>query len=62
MTVDAAIQDILVRAIVEIRKYGLGQEFTLYNEDQKKREWSAAQFWVVLKALANADSVLIFFL
>ena len=55
LSAGAAIQDILLRAIVEIRKYGLAQEFTAFGgaDAKTKRDWSTSQFWYIVKLLAD---------
>lgn len=65
VAIDAAVQEILMRAIVEVRRVGLGQEQQRVSvggdgkSQQLQREWTAVQFWHVLKSL-NAQEVVSF--
>ncbi len=47
-----AMNDILGRAVIEVRK----SAFDFDNAD-KKQNWTAIQFWTVMKLLAKSDAV-----
>lgn len=46
------MNDILGRAVIEVRK----SAFDFDNSD-KKQNWTAIQFWAVMKLLAKSDGV-----
>ncbi|KAI9470931.1 MAG: RNA12 protein-domain-containing protein [Benjaminiella poitrasii] len=48
-----AFEDIVTRNLIEIRKYGFGDS----SDDSYKMEWSATQFWTVVKLLTNNTSI-----
>jgi hypothetical protein len=50
MTPEEALDDLLVKAMIEIRKYGFGEEIAVDSE--KAMPWTPSQFWYVLKQLS----------
>lgn len=48
-----ALDDIVQRNMIEIRKYGFGEELT----DSEGLNWTGIQFWQVVKQLANSNMV-----
>jgi hypothetical protein len=48
-----ALNDIVQRNMVEIRKYGFGEELS----DTEDVAWSGIQFWQVVKQLATSTTV-----
>lgn len=48
-----ALDDIVQRNMIEIRKYGFGEELT----DSEGLNWTGIQFWQVVKQLANSNIV-----
>jgi hypothetical protein len=52
MTIDA-VQDILGRAVVEVRK----NAFDFDNSDGRTLNWTPIQFWTVMKQLAAFETV-----
>lgn len=59
VSADAAMEEILLRAVVEVRKYGLGQEIGSQSaeREERKREWTTVQFWHVLKEIVGKEEV-----
>lgn len=55
MPVDEAVNDLLLRSIVELRKHGLVEEFSGYTDGLKKRAWTRVQFWQILKELEASE-------
>ncbi|KAF9576301.1 mitochondrial escape protein 2 [Mortierella alpina] len=47
-----AMNDILGRAVIEVRKSAFD-----FDNSEKKQNWTAIQFWTVMKLLAKADAV-----
>lgn len=47
------MDDIVQRNMIEIRKYGFGEEL----QDSDELSWSGIQFWQVVKQLANENIV-----
>ncbi|CAG8467028.1 9747_t:CDS:10 [Ambispora leptoticha] len=48
-----ALNDLIVKSILEIRKYAFGDD----AEDAKSIPWKAIQFWVIMKSLAHGETV-----
>jgi len=48
-----AVNDILGRAVIEVRK----SAFDFDSTDKKSLSWTPVQFWAVLRQLAVSDSV-----
>lgn len=48
-----AMNDILTRAVVEVRK----SAFDFDSKDDKVLNWSTLQFWTILKKLASCETV-----
>ncbi|KAI8372407.1 RNA12 protein-domain-containing protein [Blakeslea trispora] len=53
MDAKTAFEDIVARNLIEIRKYGFGDS----TESDSKLEWTAPQFWTVVKLLSEKKSV-----
>ncbi|KAF8952689.1 mitochondrial escape protein 2 [Entomortierella lignicola] len=51
MKPEAALQDILARAVVEVRKGA----FDFENTDNKTLGWTPLQFWTLMKRLSNGE-------
>lgn len=47
----AALEDMIAKAVVELQKYGLGEDLG----EQTNVEWKPLQFWTVAYAIAKAD-------
>ncbi|KJE93910.1 hypothetical protein CAOG_04628 [Capsaspora owczarzaki ATCC 30864] len=54
MTAREAVSDIVQRAIVEVRKYGLAEEISDANPSMV---WSRVQLWYVIQLLAQSEDV-----
>lgn len=52
-TIQDAVEDIIGRGIIELRKAAFGED----AEDAKSLSWSREQAWAVLKQLAKAEEV-----
>lgn len=55
MNPKAAFEDIVQRNVVEIRKYGFKE--AVETDDKYSPQWSAIQFWEIVKGLASSKSV-----
>ncbi|KAI7905156.1 RNA12 protein-domain-containing protein [Cokeromyces recurvatus] len=53
MDAQTAFEDIVTRNLIEIRKYGFGDS----SVDNYIMEWTATQFWTIVKLLAKNKSV-----
>jgi hypothetical protein len=53
MKVDEAVEDIISRGVVELRKNAFGED----SEDSKSLPWSRHQAWKVLKMLSKTPEV-----
>ncbi|KAI8090206.1 RNA12 protein-domain-containing protein [Gilbertella persicaria] len=55
MKMDActAFEDIVARNLIEIRKYGFGDS----SDDSTKLDWTAHQFWTIVKLLTQKKSI-----
>ncbi|RCH88100.1 mitochondrial escape protein 2, partial [Rhizopus stolonifer] len=48
-----AFEDIVARNLIEIRKYGFGDS----SDDSTKLDWTAHQFWTIVKLLTQKKSI-----
>lgn len=54
MDAETAFDDIVLRNLIEIRKYGFGDTAT---DDSSKPDWTSTQFWTIVKQLSKNISI-----